>query len=185
MIFGICYLAMFTGLSFMSILLLLPSSYQAVMPPDIKILAIVFGGALLIAPMIYLHLRAKKTTVDHILEPRSRGTHNWLYCTSDDELMFTPGIRDVEKSSYSPEINAQIQDVQSYIMGDHIVKIVKEGLGHGQDLDIAVYASVLKSKWGFESLREARETAFKKIKKFKEVPSPSYFKKLGVEKDES
>jgi len=181
MIFFMCYLIMFMGMSFISVLLLLPGEFQAVMPPDLKVIAIVFGAVAMFVPMIYVQLRAVKTTVVHVLEPRKRGTHNWLYASGDSELMFTPGIRDIEKSSYSPELNAQIQEMKSYILGDHIIKVVREGLGHSEDLDMCIYAGVLKSKWGFESLKEARDSAFRILRKYKDVPSKAYFKNFKKE----
>ena len=72
-------------------------------------------------------------------------------------MVITPSMREVEGQLYSPELDAQIQDIKSYRLFDHSVRIVPEGIGHSVDLGKCLYAQFLKTKYGFENLREARE----------------------------
>ena len=123
-----------------------------------------------------LYGRAKKTSVIHILNPAKQGESLWLYAFRDSHLMFTPGIRQVESQLYSNELDAQIQEFKSYHLADHTIKIVPEGIGHAVDLGMCLFARLMKNKWGFEKIQEAREAAsrFEKMNpirgKFDQLP---------------
>jgi len=111
--------------------------------------------------------RAHKTGVYHFLDPARPGDIKWFYVYPDGSVIITPSMREVESSLYSKELDALIKDFKSYKLFDHSVRFVPAGVGHAVDLDLCLYAHMLKGKWGFNNLREAR-------KGFKLFGTPKY-----------
>jgi len=134
------------------------------MPVGYEFLGIMFWMFGLIITMIGGFIvwgRAHKTGVYHFLDPGRPGDIKWLYAEPDGTIKITASMREVESSLYSKELDALIKDLKSYKLFDHSVRIVPAGIGHAADLDICLYCHMLKTKWGFNSIREARKGGFK------------------------
>jgi len=145
------------GLALMSIAVFIPETMAFSM--ILKVMLMMFGFMLPFVGTVILYGRAKKTTAIHLINPSKKGECLWLYAYRDDYMMFTPGIREVESQLYSPELDAQIQEYKSYHMADHTIKVVPEGIGHAIDIGMCLYTQLMKNKWGFEKIQEAREEA--------------------------
>jgi hypothetical protein len=109
--------------------------------------------------LFMLYTRAKKTGAEHLLDFGKPGTAIWFYFYRDGTLKITPSIREIGQTLYSKELDAQINDLKSYKLFDLNIRAVPEGLGHAVDLDMVLYSTLLKNKWGFSSLKEARESS--------------------------
>lgn len=157
MIFVIMIMFLMGGLAVISMAAFIPDTMA--FASLLKMMLIFFGWILPIVGVVILYGRAKKTSVIHVLNPSKKDESLWLYAFRDSHLMFTPGIRQVESQLYSPELDAQIQDYKSYHLADHTIKIVPEGIGHAADLGMCLYTQLMRNKWGFEKIQEAREEA--------------------------
>jgi len=156
MIFGLVMMFLIGGILFASLPGLLPGSMQLVIPDIFRYLFFMIGTIISFIGFIILKGRADKTGTIHLLDFGRPGTINWLYVYKDGEIKITPSMRDIESQLYSKDLDAQIRELKSYRIFDHSVRIVPEGVGHASDLDMVLYANLLRSKWGFHSLRAAR-----------------------------
>ncbi len=156
---------MILGLMFMLIVMgSMISLLGLFMPAGYEMLSIFFWmGGLMMSIMggFMVWSRAHKTGVFHFLDSARPGDIKWLYAEPDGTIKITAAMREVESSLYSKELDALIKDLKSYKLFDHSVRIVPAGIGHSVDLDICLYAHMLKTKWGFNSIREARRGGFK------------------------
>lgn len=131
------------------------------LPPDIpamgKYMLFMMGSIIAFIGIFILQGRAVKTGAGHLLEFGRPNNIIWFYVHRDGTIKITPAIREIEGQLYSRELDAQIQDLKSYRLFDHSVRIVPEGIGHAADLDMCLYVTLLKSKYGFNNIREARK----------------------------
>lgn len=159
MIFFLVYLFMFAGVAIMGMGMMMPAG----LPESLNFMLFTVGVMVLATGIIILHSRALKTGVVHFLDfPRPERVI-WLYAHRDGTIKIVPSQRTVEGQLYSPELDARIQDLKSYKIFDHQIRIVPEGIGHAVDLDFILYTTMLESKWGFENLKEARQGFFQNI----------------------
>ena len=159
MIFFLAIMLLMFGFIFAAIPVFLPAEIAAALPTAFSFIFIFIGLTIALIGQLMLFGRAKSTTAIHLLDKPKRNHHLWLYAHRDGSLMFTPGIRNVESQLYSPELDAQIQEFKSYRMFDHSIRIVPEGVGHAVDLGMVLYAQLMKNKYGFENIQEARDAA--------------------------
>jgi len=136
----------------------------------IRMMFFFVGVMISIVGLMMLHGRAYKTGAIHLLNFGKPGTIIWFYVYRDGSIKITPAMREVEGTLYSPELDAQIQDFKSYRLFDHSVRFVPEGIGHAVDLDMVLYSMMLKNKYGYQNIREARESAFVNILKKLRIP---------------
>lgn len=136
---------------------MLPINIAASVPPGLRIGFVFFGFMIATIGMMMLWIRAKKTGAEHIINPGRPGNIIWFYVYRDGTIKITPSIREVEGQLYSKELDAQIHDLKSYRLFDHSVRFVPEGIGHAVDLDMILYVTLLKSKYGFNNVMEARK----------------------------
>jgi len=177
MIFFMTYMMLFFGITIAGVIGLLPLQAQFGVPDSFRFVLFIFGMIICYVSLIMLHGRAIKTGVHHFIEPGRPDKIIWLYVHRDGSIKLTPSMREVEGQLYSKELDAQIQDMKSYRLFDHPVRIVPEGTGHAIDLGMCLYAQFLKTKYGFANLREAREGGFNILgfPKQKQVLSQEYF----------
>jgi len=168
MIFFLAFMLLMFGLILSGITAMLPIQQLVVVPYMFRILLMMVG--MIIASVGYMILwgRAKKTGADHLINPGRPSRILWFYVYRDGTIKITPAMREVEGQLYSPELDAQIQDMKSYRLFDHPVRFVPEGVGHAVDLGMCLYAQFLKTKHGFENMREARISKKGKEKKGKQ-----------------
>jgi len=157
MIFMMSFMLVILGLVMSGISAMLPIQTLSAVPYMFRIILFMVGVIMACMGFILLWGRAKKTGADHLLEPGRPSRILWFYVYRDGTIKITPAMREVEGQLYSPEMDAQIQDMKSYRLFDHPVRFVPEGVGHAVDLGKCLYAQFLKTKYGFESIREARE----------------------------
>ena len=175
MIFFLVYMMVFFGIVMAGIVGLLPLQQQFAIPDWLRFGMFFIGLVITFVGISLVHSRASKTGAGHILEFGRPGNLIWFYVYRDGTVKITPSIREVEGQLYSKELDAQIHDFKSYKLFDHSIRFVPEGIGHSVDLDLCLYTGLLKTKWGFASLREARENGFKGLfKGRKEIPSKEY-----------
>lgn len=161
MIFFLAMMLMIFGIILAGICGILPIMMVAQIPMFLRILLFFVGMVMGVVGYMILYGRANKTGAKYLIEPAKRGEHLWFYAYRDGSILITPGIRKVESQLYSPKLDAQIQEFKSYRIFDHSVRFVPEGIGHAIDLGMCLYAKLLKGKYGFERLEEARESANK------------------------
>ena len=159
MMFFMAFMLLFFGFMMASIPSMLPIELAASIPPGMRVALIFMGFLIACIGIIMLWIRAKKTGAEHILEPGRPGTIIWFYVYRDGTIKITPSIREVEGQLYSKELDAQIHDLKSYRLFDHSVRFVPEGIGHAADLDMILYVTLLKTKFGFSNIMEARQAA--------------------------
>ena len=160
MIFLLAYMFLFFGIFIAGVLGLLPLSAQFGVPDYFRFILFMVGMIIAYVGLIMLHGRAVKTGVHHFIEPGRPNKIIWFYVFRDGTIKVTPSMREVEGQLYNKELDAQIQDMKSYRLFDHPVRFVPEGVGHAVDLGMCLYAQFLKTKHGFNSLKEAREGGF-------------------------
>jgi len=156
MIFFMAFMMMIFGIILAGATSLLPIQLFAIVPYMFRIVLFMMGIVIACLGYIILWTRAKKTGVDNILEPGRPSRILWFYVYRDGTIKITPAMREVEGQLYSPELDGQIQDMKSYRLFDHPVRFVPEGVGHAVDLGMCLYAQFLKTRYGFENMREAR-----------------------------
>jgi len=156
---------------------ILPWQIFVTVPPDIRMLLFIFGFLLPILGFTILYIRAKRIGATHLIAPNKPGTVLWFYIYRDNEMIITPAIRSGEGQLYNQRMDSQVIDVKTYTLGDKKIRIVPEVIGHAVDLDYVMYADLLKSKYGFENLKEARQgfvdSVLNKfgIKRMREIPA--------------
>jgi hypothetical protein len=160
MIFGFSFMLIFVGIFFAGFMTLMPNELFVAMPALLK-MALFFVGILIAFIGWFMPwVRATKTGAIHLIESASPKTLIWFYVFRDGTVKITTSIREVEGQLYSKELDAQINDLKSYRLFDHSIRFVPEGIGHAVDLDMILYATLLKTKWGYANLREARDAGF-------------------------
>jgi len=164
---------MFFGFVLAGIVGLMPPITQLQIPMFLRVMMFAVGLLIGFIGMFLPHSRALKTGATHLIEPGRPDLINWFVVYPDGNIKITPSVREVEGQLYSKELDAQIQELKSYRIFDHSIRFVLEGSGHAVDLGMCVYTEFLKNKYGFESLKEAREKGFKifGFPKTKRVPS--------------
>jgi len=167
MIFLLGFMLLFFGLFLAGLPGLLPYAEQWIIPDMFRIFFFIIGLILSFFGMMIIHGRAMKTGAIHLLEFGRPNKILWFYVHKDGTITITPAMREVEGQLYSPELDAQIHEMKSYRLFDHSVRIVPEGMGHAVDLGMCLYAKFLKTRYGFENLREARyQTRMQKLLPF-------------------
>ena len=167
MYFELMYMCVIGGMLTLGIGWLMPVELQVGIPGFFRLLMFAVGAIFVVVGPVLVHMRAINTTTNHIIEQGKPGRINWLYAYKDGELIFSPSMREVGSQLYNEKLDAQIvADLRAYKMYDHNIRIVPEGLAFSQDLDYVLYVNMLKSKHGFESMKEARdgEDSVEKIK---------------------
>jgi len=157
MIFFMAFMLIMFGIIMAGIVGIMPIQTIIFVPYSMRITLFMVGLIIGCMGLMILWGRAKKTGGDHILEIGRPSKILWFYVYRDGTIKITPTMREVEGHLYSPELDAQIQDMKSYRLFDHPVRIVPEGIGHAVDLGMCLYAQFLKTKYGFENMREARD----------------------------
>jgi len=157
MYFGLLIMLYIVGLTLASFCGMVPGPTQAIIPYYFRFLMFLIGGMMGLVGIMMLLIRAKKTGAEHLIRPGRPGLINWLYVYADGEMRITPAMRAGEGQLYNPELDSQIIDVKTYTMGDHRFRIVPEVVGHAVDLDFVFYTNLLKTRYGFENMREARQ----------------------------
>ena len=157
MIFALAYLLVVLGVTIASISGLVPASSQLMVPDTLRFILFFVGTILSVFGMIIIHSRANKTGSVHLLEFGRPDRIIWFWVGRDDTVKITPAMKEVEGTNYSKELDALVSDIKSYRLFDHSVRFVPEGLGHTADLDMVLYCTILKTKYGFANLREARK----------------------------
>ena len=170
MMFGMTYLLALIGVFLAGFLALLPPEYQVMIPMIFRVAFFGVGAMIAFFGVFMTHMRAKKTGAEHLIEPGRPGTILWFYVHKDGTVKITPAMREVESALFSPELDAVVHEMKSYRLFDHSVRFVPEGIGHAVDLDMCLYVSLLKNKFGFQTLREAREKGFGKKRQKNVLP---------------
>ena len=158
MIFFMSYMFLIFGIIIASIAGLIPYQSQYMIPDYFRFILFFVGCIISVLGMVLLHGRANKTGAVHLLEYGRPDNILWFFVYRDGTVKITPSLREVEGTLYSKELDALVTDFKSYRLFDHSVRFVPEGLGHSADLDMVLYATLLKTKKGFANLREARKT---------------------------
>ena len=157
MYFGLLIIAYIVGLTLAAFCGMVPVEGQLIIPYWFRFIMFIVGGMIGLMGIMMLIIRAKKTGAEHLIRPGRPGLINWLYVYADGEMRITPAMRAGEGQLYNPELDSQIIDAKTYTMGDHRFRIVPEVVGHAVDLDYVYYTNLLKTRYGFESMREARQ----------------------------
>lgn len=158
MLFIFVYMFVILGLLVAAIPGLMPLQSQAMIPDFFRFILFFFGFIFSFLGILLIHGRALKTGTNHLLEYGRPETIIWFFVNRDGTIKITPAMREVEGALYSKELDAVVNDMKSYRLFDHSVRIVPEGLGHTADLDMVLYATLLKTKNGFANIREARKS---------------------------
>jgi len=149
---------------------LMPGDVQLVIPYYFRFLAFMVGMLISFIGIVILYMRTLSTGSNHLIAPGRPGTVLWFFVYADGEIRILPSKRTGEGQLYNAELDSQVIDVKTYSLGDHKIRIVPEVVGHAVDLDFVLYVNLLKNRYGFENLREARAAGLKgKIKKPKEI----------------
>jgi len=156
MIFMIVYALVFFGLFMAGAIGLMPIMSQVGIPDFLRYMFFGIGCLLAFIGLVIIQSRASKTGTIHLLEFGKPGTINWIVVYPDGTCLITPAIRQVQGHLYSKELDALIKDFKSYRLFDHSIRFVPDGVGHSVDLGKCLYATFLKTKWGFSNIREAR-----------------------------
>ena len=175
MIFALVFIFTFVGMILCGIIGLMPLEAQYMIPDVFRVMMFMFGIMVSFIGLIIMHSRAQKTGAIHLLEFGKPGIINWFYIHKDGTIKITPGIREVEGQLYSPSLDAQIRELKSYRIFDHSIRIVPEGIGHAVDLDMVLYANLLRTKYGFASLKDARRGVFDFLKQKEPVAREQIF----------
>lgn len=157
MIFFLVYMFLFFGMSLLMVGGFLPPN----IPVMLKYIIFMMGFTVSLIGIIILQGRAVKTGACHLIEFGRPDKIIWIYSYRDGTLKITPSMREIGGQLYAPELDAQIQDFKSYRLFDHSIRFVPEGIGHAVNLDFILYATLLKTKYGFNNITEARKESRK------------------------
>jgi len=182
MLFMMAYMFIFIGIFLAGLIGLMPAQMQIDIPDIFRMVLFMFGFLLSFVGIFLIQGRAMKTGVSHLLEYGNPKKIIWFYVYRDGTIKITPAMRDVEGLLYSRELDAAVQDMKSYRLFDHSVRFVPEAIGHAVDLDMCLYAHVLKTKWGFNNIITARDGA--KLFKKRDKIETKEFMTSGKELDE-
>jgi len=162
MLFARSYMLMLIGV----ILLAFSAFLGMIMPFFIIMMFSIIGIIMVILSLVFVHMRAVESTLVYLLEDPKKGQVHWAYVYGDRDIRITPAMRQLEKHSYSKQLDQQIHDFQTYNLAGHKLRIVPEGVGHSVSLGKCLYATHAKRVWNVKSLRELRNY----ISKNKEEP---------------
>lgn len=163
MIFMLAYVFLFFGIVLAGMSGLMPIEIIIGVPMFLRTMLFFVGFIISLVGLIILHGRAVKTGAVHLLEFGRPGKIIWFYVYKDGSIKITPSVREIEGHLYSRELDALIHELKSYKLFDHSVRFVPEGTGHAVDLGMCLYATFLKTKYGFAGLKEARHSFLNKI----------------------
>jgi len=156
MYFGLMFILYMIGLFLASFIVFIPPEWQFIVPYHFRFIAWFVGAIMGFVGIIIVYGRAKRVGANHLINPGQPGTVKWFYFYADGEMRILPSKRAGEGQLYCDELDSQVPDVKTYSLCDHKIRIVPEVVGHAVDLDYVMYVDLLKSKWGFENLRQAR-----------------------------
>lgn len=157
MYFFLAFLMVFFGMFLSGACSMLPPEMLVGMPLEFRYLLFIMGFVLAFVGLFLLYLRCLKLGIHHLIAPGRPDNIIWFYVHRDKSIKITPSIRVVENQLYSKELDAQISDMASYKLFDHLIRFVPEGVGHSVDLDTCLYVAFLKSKYDFSNITEARK----------------------------
>lgn len=163
MIFMLAYMFLFFGIFLAGMSGLLPVNVYVGVPAFLRVMLFFVGIIISLVGMIILHGRAMKTGAVHLLEFGRPGKIIWFYVYKDGSIKITPSVREIEGHLYSKELDALIHELKSYKLFDHSIRFVPEGTGHAVDLGMCLYATFLKTRYGFAGLKEARQSFLNKF----------------------
>jgi hypothetical protein len=181
MIFFLAYLFLFVGVFMAGFTALLPITELVNIPDFMRIILFLAGFLIAFVSVLFIQLRAIKTGLIYLLDYGKPDCITWFYIHKDGNIKICPAFRDVEGFLYSKELDTVIKEMKSYRLFDHSVRFVPEAVGHAVDLDMCLYAHVLKKKWGYANIATAREGANFFSKK-RAIESPEFLTK-GMELD--
>jgi len=146
----------------------------------IWLLVLIVGVILNVFGLYTVYSRARGTTLYHLLEEPKRGWVNWLYVWGDREIEVLPAMKKVGRTSYSKDIQQQINDLKTYRFADHEVRVVPEGAQYSTNFKYCLYCEQAKKDWKVKSLRDIRKLFLKQ----KEKDSNEEIKKLEELREE-
>lgn len=156
MYFFLAYMMVSVGVLLSGLTIFLPPEMLLTMPKEFGYAFFAMGLLFAMMGLIMLHFRSIKVGANHLISPGRPDKILWFFIHKDDTLRIVPAIRDTEGLSYCKKLDSEAQELKSYRLFDHSIRIVVEGLGHCVDLKACLYAYFLKTKYGFKSLSEAR-----------------------------
>jgi len=175
---GICSAMVFAGI-FIASFCGLARTWVPI-PVEAAFILFMFGLIVAFVGMMILYTRINKMGLNWLIQPGNPRVVNWFYIYKDGEVFITPSFRKGEGILHAPHLDATIPDVRTYSLGDHKVRFVAEATGHACDTDMIQYVQLLKSKWGWTNLRQARAGILKLIKGKEFIPETTT-KRLGIE----
>jgi len=161
MLFARSWMLMFIGI----VLTIVSVFLSMFIPFMITLIFLILALLLNIVSLLLVQIRSYDGGINHLLDDRKRNQINWLYIYGDYDIMVTPGMRQLEKHSYSKKLDQQIVDFKTYNFAGHKIRIVPEGVGHSVDLGKCLYATHAKQKWNIKTLNELRESVSRFIGK--------------------
>jgi len=174
--FGIMFIMMLAGTTLASFISFMPGDIQYVIPYEFRFLFWFVGMMMAFVGVNILYRRCRIVGANHLINPGRPGTVLWFFFYRDGECRILPCKRAGEGQLYSADLDSQIIDVKTYSLCDHKIRIVPEVVGHAVDLDYVGYVDVLKTKWGFENMRQARQGWLnEKLGKTKEIVDKEHF----------
>jgi len=117
--------------------------------------------------MFILIIRAYKTGAIHLLGNSTPDKMIWFFIRRDGNVDIMPAIKKTDGMAKSKDGTKVIHDLKSYRLFDWNVRFVAEDIGHSTDIDMVLYTKLLKNKYGFESIKDARYKIFKSLNKNK------------------
>lgn len=160
MYFMMAYMMTFIGIMLAGIFGLMPIDIYYTIPDFLKMMFLIVGMILSFFGLLLLHIRSIKVGANHLIAPGRPENILWFYVYRDGTIKITPSFRDVENQLYAKELDAQIHDLKSYKLFDHSIRFVPEGVGHTVDFDMCLYAYILKTRYGFSNILQARKNIF-------------------------
>lgn len=141
---------------------------------SLRIMMFIVGVLVAFIGIIILFTRAVRTGAIHILAPAVPDEMLWFYLLKEGTIKITPAFRRIEGMMENKEIGYS-QDMKAYRLLDHNVRFIPEDIGHSVDVRHCLYAKVLKNKYGFEGIKDARRKLLFHIRK----QEPEFMKKEG------
>ena len=169
MFFFLAFMLVFVGIFIAGLQTFMPLDMIFTMPQGFGYLLFIFGIVLAGVGLFLLYARASKVGATHLIAPGKPEKILWFYIYKDDTLRIVPARRDVEGFSHSKQLDAEVQELKSYRLQEHSVRIVPEGIGHCVDLNACIYAYFLKTKKGFKTISDARAESIKALEETKDT----------------
>jgi len=150
MCFGLTLLGLFIIFLMIFLMILLPGL------AIIWLLVLIVGVILNMMGLYTVYSRARGTTLYHLLEEPRRGWVNWMYVWGDREIEVLPAMKKVGRTSYSKDVQQQINDLKTYRFADHEVRVVPEGAQYSTNFKHCLYCEQAKKDWKVKSLKDLR-----------------------------